>query len=99
MSTPLDQIAVEDFAELVGSSLPASVSGQSFEFRVESAQPSAHPGGRSPPGFSLCLRGPEGFRLGQGTYALEHPRHGQLEVFMTPIRAEAGALVYEAIFN
>lgn len=99
MSTSLDQIPFEDFAALAGQSLPATVAGEQLSFVVEEAQASPHPSGRGLPGFSLYLRGPEGFRLGQGVYAIEHPRHGQLELFMTPVRADGGALIYEAIFN
>lgn len=99
MNTPLDRISVDDFAGLAGQSLPAEAGEHCFEFRVESAQASPHPSGRALPGFSLYLRGPAGMRLGQGVYALEHPRHGRLQLFMTPIRVDADALIYEAVFN
>ncbi|WP_206209151.1 DUF6916 family protein, partial [Vogesella mureinivorans] len=54
--------------------------------RVEAVEPSPHPTGRGLPGFSLQLRGPAELNLGQGVYAITHPRHGCLQLFITPIR-------------
>lgn len=99
MSTPLDQIPAEDFARLIGQSLPAQAADQSFALRIEAAEVSPHPSGRALPGFALHLRAPADFGLGQGVYALEHPEHGRLQLFMTPIRRNADGLLFEAVFN
>lgn len=99
MSTPLDQIPAEDFIALVGQTLPAEAADHSFELSVESAELSPHPTGRTLPGFAAQLRGPAGLELGQGVYAIEHPQHGRLEVFMTPIRRDASGMLLEAVFN
>lgn len=99
MSTPLDQIAAEDFTALVGQGLPAQAAEHRFELRVETVEVSPHPTGRHLPGFSLQLRAPAGLAFGQGVFAIEHPRHGTLELFMTPIGRDASGLLYEAVFN
>ncbi|MCG6118725.1 MAG: hypothetical protein MEQ07_11130 [Aquimonas sp.] len=99
MSTPLDQIPAEDFAALVGQGLPAQAAEQRFELHIQSVDVSPHPSGRSLPGFAVQLRAPAGLELGQGVFAIEHPRHGALEVFMTPIRRDPSGLLYEAVFN
>ena len=99
MSTPLDQIPAEDFTALIGQALAAEAADRSFALSVESTEVSPHPTGRALPGFAVQLRGPAGLELGQGVYAIEHPQHGRLEVFMTPIRRDASGLLLEAVFN
>ncbi len=99
MSTPLNEIPAEDFAALIGEALPTEAAGQQFALRVESVETSPHPTGRGLPGFSLHLRGPADLNLGQGVYAITHPHHGCLELFITPIRRDPQGLLYEAIFN
>jgi hypothetical protein len=49
--------------------------------------------------FTLAFRGPRRQPLTQGTYALGHPRLGDLELFLVPIGGDASTLTYEAIFN
>ncbi len=99
MSTRLNEIPVEDFAALIGEALPTEAAGQHFALRVEAVEPSPHPSGRGLPGFSLHLRGPAELNLGQGVYAITHPRHGCLQLFITPIRRDPQGLLYEAVFN
>lgn len=99
MSTPLDQIPAADFAALMGLTLPACAAGRQFELRVRAVDVSPHPSGRALPGFAVQLQGPPDLGLGQGVYVVEHPRHGSLDLFMTPVRHDAEGLVYEAVFN
>lgn len=99
MSTPLNEIPAEDFAALLGEALPTEAAGQQFALRVEAVEPSPYPGARGLPGFSLQLRGPAELNLGQGVYAITHPQHGCLQLFITPIRRDPQGLLYEAIFN
>lgn len=35
----------------------------------------------------------------QGTYALEHPEKGDLDIFLVPIGPDAEGMKYEAIFS
>ena len=49
--------------------------------------------------FSLILRGPRTPMLAQATYAVRHPRHGTIEVFLVPIGQDADSSRYEATFN
>ena len=99
MSTLLNEIPVEDFAALIGEALPTEAAGQQFALRVEAVEPSPHAAGRGLPGFSLQLRRPAELNLGQGVYAITHPRHGCLQLFITPIRRDPEGLLYEAVFN
>ena len=54
---------------------------------------------RATPPFSVILQGPRDKALPQGTYAIEHPSRGRLDLFLVPIGQSAAAIDYEAIFN
>ena len=54
---------------------------------------------RAKPPFSVVLRGPREQPLRQGTFAVEHPSRGRLQIFLVPIARSAAAIDYEAIFN
>ena len=49
--------------------------------------------------FSLHFRGPSAPALPQQIYRLEHPALGALEIFLVPIRHDAGGMIYEAVFT
>ena len=50
--------------------------------------------------FSAFFRGPAERRLAQKTYALNHDRMGEFEIFLVPIGQEAqDGIRYEAVFN
>lgn len=49
--------------------------------------------------FGVVFRGPLDTYLGQGTRFFTHPKMGQLELFIVPIRQDAQGFYYEAIFN
>lgn len=59
------------------------------------------PEGRDGGQFSLQFAGPRHFQAGQGTYILNHPKLGRVEVFMVPagkLPNDAG-YGYNATFN
>ncbi len=49
--------------------------------------------------FSLIFLGPAEHFLSQGTYQLDHPKLGTLEIFLVPVGQLAGGFQYEAVFN
>jgi hypothetical protein len=49
--------------------------------------------------FSLLFRGPADRPLGQAVYHFDHEQMGGFDLFIVPMRPEADARYYEAIFN
>jgi hypothetical protein len=49
--------------------------------------------------FCLHFRGPAAPVLQQQIWQFQHARMGSLELFMTPIAADAAGTTYEVIFN
>lgn len=99
MTIELNHLLAEDFDALVGSALPAHAAGHDFSLVLEQVWRSPYPTGRDQPGFSLFLRGNVALPLGQGMLRLQHPVHGALDLFATPVGREADTLRYEIVFN
>ena len=95
----LDQLPADDFEPLVSQALPARAGARSLPLTVESVWRSPYPTARPIPGFSLFLRGPLDTPLPQGLVTLTHPRHGELELFMTVIGRDPKGYRYEVVFN
>ena len=49
--------------------------------------------------FAITFRGPLDKFLEQGTRSLNHERMGQFDLFLVPIKQDAQAFYYEAVFN
>ena len=49
--------------------------------------------------FSLVFSGPRTPQLPQRIHRMEHEQLGALEIFLTPIGADADKVTYEAVFN
>ncbi len=49
--------------------------------------------------FSLTFQAPIDSPLGQGNYPIEHLQLGPAELFIVPVKQEAGHLFYQAVFN
>lgn len=99
MTITLDRLVAEDFEPLRGQVLAIRAGGTVLDVVLEEVTPSPYPTGRALPGFSLLLRGPVETPLQQGMLALQHPVHGVLEVFFTPVRRDARGMRYEVVFN
>lgn len=99
MTIALNELPAEDFESLQEQSLPARFADIEVTLTLESVWRSPYPTGRAIPGFSLFLRGPREPRLTQGIVTLQHPVHGPLELFMTPIGSDMHGLRYEIVFN
>lgn len=67
--------------------------------KVAKLMSAAKPEGRDGGQFSLQFAGPH-FQASQGTYLLNHPKLGRLEVFMVPAgKLPNGGYGYNASFN
>jgi hypothetical protein len=55
------------------------------------------PGGRDP--FALTFVGPADVTLEPGIQPLRHAQIGDLELFLTPVAADAQTRTYEAVFG
>lgn len=49
--------------------------------------------------FSLLFAGPQSPLLPQATYVLDHPRMGELSLFLVPLGPRNGKMVYQAAFT
>lgn len=99
MTIELNTLLAEDFDALVGTALPVQAAGRDITLTLEQVWRSPYPTGRDQPGFSLFLRGDAALPLGQGMLRLQHPVHGALDLFATPVGREASGLRYEIVFN
>ena len=99
MTIALNELPAEDFESLLRQPLPARRGERELTLTVESVWRSPYPTGRKIPGFSLFLRGPREPRLEQGIVTLDHPVHGPLELFMTPIGRDTEGYRYEIVLN
>ena len=94
-----DVLVPEDFRALAAPlMLEAPRAPAPIELFVESVQALPAHRLRAAP-FSVVLRGPPAPLLAQATYALRHPRHGVIEVFLVPVARDAAGARYEATFN
>lgn len=92
-------LRLEDFSPLLDQNICFRAADGTFDLRLVEAAALAQPSPRPHPAFRLILQSGTGLRLPQGTFALEHPQHGTLELFMVPIQPDAGGTRYEVIFN
>ena len=99
MTVELNLLVAEDFDPLVGTTLPAHAAGHDLTLVLDSVWRSPYPTAREQPGFSLFLRGDAALPLGQGMLRLQHPVHGALDLFATPVERTKDGLRYEIVFN
>jgi len=88
----------EDFVDL-DAPLRVVLPGGDFPLMVVSTQALPEHALRSTPPFSILLRGPRERALPQGTYTIDHPSLGRVELFLVPVGQGAATIDYEAIFN
>jgi hypothetical protein len=96
-----DLLMPEDFASLT---CPLTVSVKvgevitTIELTVLSVEPRPSHRFRDAP-FSLMLSGPRNPSLPQGTYAVQHPELGVIELFLVPAGQDAQFTQYAVTFN
>ena len=99
--TDIARLTATDFDAYVGKSFQGSPTGHTQAevglVLVSVTRRGAVPGFREP--FTLELLGPASPVLAQGTYRLDHPEHGPLELFMVPVGAGAEGVRYEIAFG
>lgn len=98
----LDQLTVESFEPLVGTSFWAEFpNGAKVELRLvraakvmesEAARLARHP-------FSLYFIGPKSIRLAQQIYHLTHEKMDAADIFLVPVGEDANTYQYEAVFT
>lgn len=90
------ELTLETFAPHVGTPFLLQ-DGVALELVKVAPLGQGVPGGRAP--FSLHFLGPEGQRMAQRTWTLEHAALGRLDIFLVPLGPVQGRMRYEAIFS
>lgn len=88
----------EDFATLDTPLRVIRADGE-VALTVKSTHPLPGHALRAAPPFSVILQGPLEQPLAQGTFAVDHPSRGRLQLFLVPVARGRTAIDYEAIFN
>jgi hypothetical protein len=97
MASP-ETLSLDDFATLTAPLLVPTRDAP-IALRVKSTQALPPHALRATPPFSVIFEGPLDRALRQGTFAVDHPVHGRMEVFLVPIARSATGIDYEAVFN
>lgn len=96
----LEKLTLEDFESIRGRPLTLRFGDQTQTGVVIQAHTVAggRPDSREP--FSVILRsGSSDSYWPQGAYILEHPDHGELELFMVPVGPDDEGMCYELSFS
>lgn len=96
----MELLLLEHFAGCVNESFSASIDGMDIPFVLVEARPLHNPSrtaARAP--FSLLFRNASAFLFPQQTYAMRHPRVGDIGIFLVPIARDRDGFLYQALFN
>lgn len=96
----IEKLTIEDFESIHGMTIALHFDGECQDGEVIESRrvPGGVPGGREP--FSVIVRSGGVDRYWpQGVYVLEHPDHGELELFMVPIGPDDEGMRYELSFS
>jgi|CXWL01.1.fsa_nt_gi hypothetical protein len=96
---PLLALRLEHFSALLGSNIPMDLGDGPVSAEVIAAERIGGYTTREGGSFSVMLKVPVSGRPAQGTFPVELPEFGQLQVFMSPRRVDNGLATYEFIFN
>lgn len=94
----LDKLNKKDFENLEPGSLSVVHGEETTALTVVETRDLPSPSPREAP-FAIELEGPAAPLLPQAIYAIVHPLHGRLELFVVPIARTAAHVRYEVIFN
>ena len=95
----LDKVRCEEFATCLDEDFVVAAPGGDFFLKLSEARPlGARPGTDREP-FSVIFLGPGGLRLPQAIYKLNHPKLGEMEIFLVQIAADRDSSSFEAVFN
>ena len=97
----LSELKDADFQPLINSEFTTTENGaktQSFEL-LEVTPLGSKPDNNERHAFSLVFRGENIQTPQQSIYELEHPKLGQLALFLVPIGSDQHGMRYEAVFT
>lgn len=99
----LERLQAATFEPLVGDAVRVCPGdGEPLSMEIARVQGLGGESGDRRQPFSLLFRGPAEPVLPQAIYRIEHPRLGELDLFLVPIGPEPDGdarILYEAIFN
>jgi hypothetical protein len=96
----MDLLSLEQFAGCLNETFAARMQGMDAPFVLVDAQPLPHRGrdaARAP--FSLMFRNGSPLLFPQQTYRMQHPRLGELDIFLVPVARDREGFLYQAVFN
>lgn len=97
-STMLETLTGDDFESSRQEPFSIQLEGDELQLRVvEVRQGRGGASGRTP--FAVIFRAQDNPPLEQGTYTLQHPRLGRLDLFIVPVAQSGGCRDYEACFG
>jgi len=96
----MELLTLDHFAGAVNETFRAALADGGIDFVLVEAAPLP---GRAPNAqripFSLLFRNSAALLFPQQTYRMQHPRGGELEIFLVPVAREREGFLYQAIFN
>jgi len=96
----MELLTLEHFAGCVNETFAVQFDGMQMEFVLVEARPLPQGRGdalRAP--FSLLFRNGAAIVFPQQIYPMQHPRVGELGIFLVPIAQERAGFLYQAVFN
>ena len=99
MLTSLDKLNAKIFSEQLHTQFKVAV-GAAGPMTLELVEVAEHDSAPNMELFSLQFAGPEGPRLPQQIYRLEHDKLGAIEIFLTAVGIDPEKrLLYESVFH
>ena len=96
----MELLSLEHFAGCINETFAAALDGMEVPFVLVEARPvqgQSRNAARAP--FSLLFRNASAFLFPQQTYAMRHPRVGDVGIFLVPIARDRDGFIYQALFN
>ncbi|MDH5833380.1 DUF6916 family protein [Luteimonas kalidii] len=96
----MDLLSLEHFGGCLNETFSARLQGIEAPFVLVQANPlptRAADAARAP--FSLVFRNASPLLFPQQTYRMQHPRLGELDIFLVPVAQDRDGFLYQAVFN
>lgn len=96
----MELLTLDHFSAHVDETFPAALNEGQVPFVLVEARglPTRGPAAGRPP-FSLLFRNASSFLFPQQIYRMQHPRLGEIGIFLVPVAREREGFLYQAIFN
>jgi hypothetical protein len=95
----LDKVRCEEFGDCLNENFTVAAQSSGFILKLSEVRPLGPRSGTDREPFSVTFLGPGGLRLPQAIYKLNHPRLGEMEIFLVQIAADRDSSSFEAVFN